>query len=118
MEILVVHEQVANTTLQTLAEAWHKTLVKGVADIKRGVIALGGEWHMDANVVLIADGSAQKDVWGFNLYPDKTGDDALEYISLINIRPAQGNRSMEVEDTDIQKRIKTLCQKYVPHLFV
>jgi hypothetical protein len=34
-------------------------------------------------------------------YPGRGPDDCIEYTSLINIRPAQGNRSMEVEDPDL-----------------
>lgn len=32
----------------------------------------------------------------------------IEYTSLINIRPAQGNRSMLVEDADVRRRIREL----------
>ena len=43
---------------------------------------------------LIKDGSSGRHVWGFNIYPEGR----LDFVSLINIRPAQGNRSMELED--------------------
>jgi len=118
MEILIVKTPVDEHVLESLAEAWHKTLVKGAADVSRGVIALGGDWHMDANAVLLADGSSQQNVWGFNLYPEKRGDDAIEYISLINIRPAQGNREMELKDDALCAKIRALCERDVPHLFV
>ncbi len=73
---------------------------------------------MDANNVLIADGSQQKHVWGFNIYPDERGDAAIEYISLINIRPAQGNRDMEIQDTDLRTTVRTLVSRLIPELFV
>jgi hypothetical protein len=79
MEILLVREPLDEPTLKQLADAWHGMLVKGVADLERKVIALGGDWHMDANTVLISDGSAQHHVWGFNIYPDQRSDEALEY---------------------------------------
>ena len=114
-EILIVREPISLTVIEPL-RAWHHTLVKGVADVKRGTIALGGDWHMDANTVLIADGSEQKDVWGFNIYPSERGEKALEYISLINIRPAQGNTGMELMDTDLRNAIKALIKKLIPDL--
>ena len=40
MEILIVREPVDVETLDTLAKAWHRSLVKGVADIKLGAVAL------------------------------------------------------------------------------
>lgn len=116
MEILVVRKPVTEEMLQSLAKAWHHTLVKGVADISLGTVALGGEWHMDANNKLIEEGSEQKNLWGFNLYPKERGDSAIEYISLINIRPAQGNRSMEIADEDTRKAVRRVAALAVPSL--
>lgn len=116
MEILVVHEPVDPETLAALAKEWHQTLVKGVADISTGAVALGGEWHMDANVRLIEEGSAQQNIWGFNLYPSEKGDKAIEYTSLINIRPMQGNRRMEIEDEATQKAVRRVVALAVPSL--
>jgi hypothetical protein len=42
------------------------------------------------------------------VYPGRGVDDCIEYTSLINIRPAQGNRSMLVEDSDLRRRIREL----------
>ena len=115
-EIRVVREPIALESLSPLAKAWHGTLIKGVADCTRGIIALGGDWHMDANTTLIADGSKQEDVWGFNIYPAERGDAALEYISLINIRPAQGNKTMELADEVLRTKIRKIVSKLVPDL--
>lgn len=115
-KILIVREPVTLERVRELAEEWHGTLIKGVADVERGVLALGGEWHMDANNVLLADGSKQTDVWGFNIYPAESGEFVLEYISLINIRPAQNNTGMLLEDKSLQKAIKELVSKLIPEL--
>ena len=112
----MVREPVDEETLRALAGAWHGILVKGAADVVRGVIALGGDWHMDANVRLIEDGSSQEHVWGFNVYPDERGDAAIEFTSLINIRPAQGNRSQELQDEELRTTIRALVARYVPYL--
>lgn len=116
MEILVVREPVSQETLDALATAWHVTLVKGVADIKSGLVALGGEWHIDANNRLIEDGSEQQNLWGFNVYPKEHGDAAIEYNSLINIRPMQGNRSMEITSEETRKAVRRIVALAVPFL--
>jgi len=116
MEILIVRDAVDQKTLEALAGEWHDDMVKGVADINRGVIALGGEWHMDANNVLLADGSKQEDVWGFNIYPNESGEDAIEYISLINIRPLQGNTEMEIKDETLRARILGIVKEMLQYL--
>lgn len=116
MDILIAKGPVSEEELHALAEAWHKTLVKGVVDVVTGQVALGGEWHMDANNRLIAEGSDQRNLWGFNLYSANHGADALEYISLINIRPLQGNFSMELEDETTRENIRKILALVVPHL--
>ncbi len=116
MEILIAREPTDEATLNELARAWHHTLVKGVADIERGIVALGGEWHMDANNCLIEDGSRQPDLWGFNIYPKKYGDEAIQYTSLINIRPAQGNRAMELASHKLRAQVRTTVAAIAPFL--
>lgn len=116
MEILIAREPVDRETLDALAKEWHVSLVKGVADISRAVVALGGEWHMDANSLLIEDGSEQKNLWGFNIYPKEHGDTAIEYNSLINIRPLQGNRSMEILDEETRKAVRKVVAITIPFL--
>jgi len=54
--------------------------------------------HADQEAELLADGSAQQDLWGINLSPELAGDDWLEFDSLINLRPSFGNRSRGVDD--------------------
>lgn len=116
MEILIVRAPVDISTLESLAKEWHHTLVKGVADIKTGLVALGGEWHIDANNRLIEEGSEQKNLWGFNLYPKEKGDAAIEYNSLINIRPMQGNRSMEIMNEETRNAVRKVAALAVPFL--
>ena len=116
MEILIVREPIDKETLDVLAKEWHVSLVKGVADISRTIVALGGEWHMDANNLLIENGSEQKNLWGFNLYQKEYGDKAIEYNSLINIRPMQGNRSMEIMDEEIRAAVRKVAALSVPFL--
>ena len=117
MNIKVIKDPVSVEDVRTLAREIYRDMVKGVADIKRGVIALGGEWHMDANAALIADGSEQHDVWGFNLHPETRGDAAIKYVSLINIRPAQGSRSMEIHNDELRGKILAIVKRLIPELF-
>jgi hypothetical protein len=51
------------------------------------------------------EGSAQHDLWGINLYPSVEGQSMIEFDSMINVRPSQGNRSRAVEDAATQERI-------------
>ncbi|MFA6551791.1 MAG: DUF5674 family protein, partial [Patescibacteria group bacterium] len=86
-------------------------MVKIVVDIKREVMAIGGEMHADAESLLLQDGSKQDDLWGANLYPDLPADEWIEYKSLINIRPRAGNRLMEIENEEIKEKIKKIINQ-------
>lgn len=116
MDIRIIREPTTLDTLNELAGLYHKRLVKGVADIDLGIIALGGEWHIDANNVLTALGSAQSNLWGFNVYPQEKGNKAIKYNSMINIRPTQGNTSMDVQGASLQEAIRSLVGRLIPDL--
>ena len=83
-------------------------MVKYVVDVERGVVAIGGELHADAEQVLLEQGSRQADLWGANYYPGRGREGCIEFTALINIRPARGNPGMEVEDRAIRERIRVL----------
>ena len=80
--------------------------IKAVVDVSREIIAVGGELHADDEALLLADGSRQEDLWGINLYPEDEGRDWIEFDSMINIRPRDGNRSRGVDDPQMRARIR------------
>lgn len=106
MTIEIIHRVIPRGRLTTLAESQFGDMVKAVVDVERRVMAIGGELHSDEEALLIEDGSAQANLWGINLYPAEPGDGWIEYDSMINVRPAQGNRSRKVEDPGLQDRIR------------
>ena len=113
MDIKIIRQKITKSELEDLAKEIYVEMVKGVADIERGIIALGGEWHMDADEVLIKDGSAQENLWGFNIYLNKPKEERLEYNSLINIRPKQSNKSMEIESEELKNKILEIVSNLV-----
>ena len=113
MNIRVVKTKISTVELKKLAEEIFGEMVKGVVDVEKEILALGGEYHIDSNEVLISDGSHQSQVWGINIYIDQSHDERIEYHSLINIRPAMGNRSSVVEDEDLKKKIKAIVDKLI-----
>lgn len=89
------------------------TFIKAVVDCEKNVMAVGGELHADEEQVLLGEGSKQEDLWGINLYPDDSPEKWIEFDSMINIRPSQGNRSRSVEDPALQKRIRNIVSHLV-----
>lgn len=111
--IVVVSERLAPGELARLVRAFFNDMVKYVVDLERGVAAVGGELHADAEQLLLDGGSRQSDLWGANYYPGRGQAACIEFTSLINIRPAQGNEGMEVEDPGIRERIRELTFRLI-----
>jgi hypothetical protein len=112
--IKIIQKKITQEELKLFLGQPFAEMVKFVVDIKKEVIALGGELHSDAEEVLLKDGSMQQDLWGANIYPHKESQEKLEYSSLINIRPSQNNFSMEIADEALRKKIKTVVEKLLP----
>jgi hypothetical protein len=83
----------------------HETMIKIVVDIRRRVLAGGGEMHSDCESVLLDDGSQQDDLWGANWYP---ADQRIIFESLINIRPSLGNRSILLQSEELRKQVESV----------
>jgi len=94
-----------------MAAAMFGNLVKAVVDVDKELLALDAELHSDLEALLIENGSKQKNLWGINLYPEMKGDDFVEFDSMINMRPSQGNRSRGVDNPEIRKKIMEIVEK-------
>jgi len=103
--VRIITEHVTLDELKLMAVGMFGDMVKAVVDVDRELVALDGELHSDLEALLIENGSGQKSLWGINLYPDMKGDDFIEFDSLINVRPSQGNRSRAVESDEMRARI-------------
>ncbi|HSD83408.1 MAG TPA: DUF5674 family protein [Anaerolineae bacterium] len=100
----MIHLVRSQATAQQIAEMLEvlTDYIKLAVDVQRGILAGGGIMQADCESVLLEDGSAQQDVWGADWYP---ASQQVAYESLINIRPRQGNRSLEVVDPELRTRI-------------
>ena len=100
-----------------LQEIWKKRttdfveVLKIVVDINKEIVAVDAEMHADLEEHLLKYGSEQQYLWGANIYPFKDSNDFIEFTSFINIRPSQGNRSMEVTDDKIREKITQIVNR-------
>ena len=99
--------------LQQMAAGMFGNLVKAVVDIDRELIAVDAELHADLEALLLDQGSAQKSLWGINFYPEQEGAEFIEYDSMINMRPSQGNRSRGVENEKVRKKIVEITARWI-----
>ena len=98
--------------LERFRNAPFDTMIKFAVDVRLRKIALGGEMHSDAEEELLRGGSDQADIWGGNLWP-REQPPRIEYISLINIRPAVDNRAMEIRLEHIRAAAENIIHEWV-----
>lgn len=108
MPIQIVSAPIALDELRRMATDHFGDFVKAVVDVAGSVMAVGGELHADEEALLLQRGARQSDLWGINLYPDRSSEELIEFDSMINVRPSHGNRSRGVEDPLVQQRIKDI----------
>ncbi|HLO28573.1 MAG TPA: DUF5674 family protein [Anaerolineales bacterium] len=86
----------------------YESMIKIVVDIRRRILAGGGEMHSDCESVLLEDGSEQDDLWGANWYP---AEQRIAFESLINIRPRLGNRNILIQNEELRKPVESVTRE-------
>jgi len=109
----IVDSPISWDDLASMAQDGFGNLVKAVVDVEREIMAIDGELHADEEALLLENGSAQADLWGINLYPELPDGERVEFDSMINIRPSQGNRSRGVDDPAVRNKILELVDYLV-----
>jgi hypothetical protein len=85
-----------------------KQYTKAAVDIEQERVSFDCEFHIDCAEELISSGSDNKNVWGFNIYPDGK----IDFEAVYNIRPALNNRSMIIQDEAIKSKIQNIFNKF------
>lgn len=96
-----------------MADKGFGSLVKAVVDLEKGIMAVDAELHSDEEALLLENGSRQKDLWGINLYPGISGNGFIEFDSMINLRPSQGNMSRGVDNSEAREKIAKVVNKII-----
>ena len=114
--MIIIEKQIALSNLPNIEDEMYfndEEMVKAVADIDKGVMAINAPLHSDLEQLLLENGSDQKSLYGFNIYFDKE----IEYDSLINPPrnreagfPREGRG---VADPKAREAIKELVDKWI-----
>lgn len=107
MAVVILREVIKDDDLSLMKEEYGD-YVKIVVDVEKGILAAGGEWHADAERVLLREGSKQENLWGGGL-DLLTGQ--VDYVSLINTRPNLNN-SQIVSDEKTRERMLEIIKKF------
>ncbi len=109
----LIDTKISKVELAEIAKERFGDIVKVVVDIELGIMVVGGELHADEEAMLLERDSKQENLWGINIYTDKTENERIEFDSMINIRPGQNNRSRDILDAAIREKIKIIVNNLV-----
>jgi hypothetical protein len=111
--IKIIDSKIKLSELEEMASSRFGNLVKAVVDIEKEIMAIDGELHADEEALLLENGSSQVNLWGINIYPGLPSDERVEFDSIINLRPGDGNSIRGVENEIIRKKILLIINKMV-----
>jgi len=100
MVIVVIGDKPSREDIKRAREEYTE-YIKITADIEQEIVAIGGEYHADAEQILAEKyGSLNANVWGggYNITQDR-----FEVNALLNIKPGK-NESTDIIDPEIRNR--------------
>lgn len=112
MKTVIIKNKITQEELKKLAENSYGTVIKVAVDVKKEILAAGGEWHSEEQDILVKEEKSDAaEIWGTNFHPFEIGDRRIEYISLINLKPEIGHKRMEIDDPTLRNKIKAIVEK-------
>ena len=106
MGILIIRKQTKLSEIKEMRDEF-EDFIKLAVDLEREILAGGGELHSDCEQALLLDGSKQEHVWGGDWFPDIQ---EVGFESLINIRPRQGNRGLELQLPELRQKFEAIVR--------
>ena len=107
---IILLEHLASDDDVKEAKKEYKSYIKITADIEKEIIAIGGEYHADAEEKLLKLGANQENIWGGGLNLE-TGE--IETNAIINIRTKKNNPSAEILDLEVREKFINMAKKYL-----
>ena len=107
MTVVIIKDKLTSEDVKKAREEY-EFYIKITADIEKEIIALGGEYHADAEKVLIEKYNClSRNIWGggYNITTKK-----IETNAILNLRPGI-NDSMEIIDPEARKKYIELIHK-------
>ncbi len=105
--IIILHEPATPEQITRMAEEYYGLRIKLAVDVNQKIVSGGGALHYDCEQALLSEGSQQKDVWGADWFLTTR---AVEFDSLINLRPSQGNRTTDIQDPGLRTEIEFIVR--------
>lgn len=107
--VIILDRKIIKEEFEKACEVY-KDYIKTVGDIKRNILAVGGEYHIDCEAVLIKSGSDPKDLFGGGY---RVSTKQVEYMAMSNYKPAYGYTSYEIMDKEVREKLEKLTLDFL-----
>lgn|SRR3989344_6980181 len=84
--------------------------IKTVIDTEKGILAIGGEYHIDCEEVLLNSGSRQENLYGGGY---RVSTKEVEYMAMSNYKPALGKNTYEIMEPDVRQKLANLTKEFL-----
>ncbi len=102
----IVKDKIEIAELKEMTKKMYENLAKAVVDIEKKIMAVDAEMHVDLEQILIEKENCEpKNLWGINIWPNKDGEEFIEFDSMINLKPGFGNRTRGIDDAKMREKI-------------
>lgn len=111
--VITKTEPYAKKEIEKLKEQFDM-YIKTVIDVELKICSAGCDRHFDSEQLLLGQGSKQNNLWGGGIdLETKT----IDFNSMINIRPHQGNSSNEIQDATIREVFEKLTKFFFKDVY-
>ena|SRR3990167_2255779 len=105
--IFILDRQITKKELNQALEVY-SDYIKAVIDIDRNILAIGGEFHIDCEEVLLKNGSKQSNLYGGGY---RVSTKEVEFSAMSNYKPSLGKLTYEIADEKIRKQLVKLTKE-------
>lgn len=105
--ILVLEHKITPEEFEKAREVY-PDYIKTVIDVERDVLAVGGEYHIDCEDVLIKSGSKQENLYGGGY---RVSTKEIEFMAMSNYKPTFNKYTYEIMDPVIRQKLADLTKK-------
>lgn len=107
--IVILKQKITSEEFEQAREVYNDYM-KTVIDVENNLLAVGGEYHIDCEEVLVQNGSKPENLYGGG-YRVSTGE--IEYMAMSNYKPALGRTTYEIMDPQIREKLKELTERFL-----
>lgn len=104
--VIILTKKATSAQIKKMAHEYG-SYIKVVVDIEKSILAGGAAFHYEEEQYLLEYGSKQSNLWGGGIDLKTEG---IDYNSMINVRPNQGNPSRDVLEAKIREKFDIIVK--------